>query len=501
MVRKIAIIGGGISGLSAGCYGRMNGYDTEIFEMHTIPGGVCTGWVRKGYTFDGCLHWLTGSSLDSTLYRMWEELGALTGKKIINHEAFGHLVTTSGKRIVQYAELGRFVEELKRIAPEDTAALDQLREDVKLFGAISGKIPLAAPTKTGLIRKLRGLIKMSRYMPVMQRYFSLSIEKYTASLKSQELREALSLIAPLVDFPMFYLINIFAMLDKGHGGWPEGGSLGLAHSIEKRYRELGGTIRYGAKVEEIIVEKDRAVGVRLTDSSAHRADLVIGAADGRSTIYGMLKGRYVNAKIDNDYKTLPLYNPLTQVSFGVNRDMREEPRLTTFGFSAPRRFGGQSVSWLWLNNYAFDATMAPPGKSTVTVVFWDSYDYWEKLSLDRKRYREEKERVQQDVTAWLESIYPGIGADIEAVDVATPMTTVRYTGNWRASYEGWRPTPSTLRKEVDKTLPGLKGFQMIGQWTAAFAGLPTAAKDGREAVEMLCREEGKPFVTTIGLGG
>lgn len=41
----------GIAGLSAGCYARMNGYKTTIFEAHTIPGGLCTAWTRKGYTF------------------------------------------------------------------------------------------------------------------------------------------------------------------------------------------------------------------------------------------------------------------------------------------------------------------------------------------------------------------------------------------------------------------------------------------------------------------
>jgi phytoene dehydrogenase-like protein len=39
MSKKVIIIGAGIAGLSAGCYLRMNGYDTEIFELHTIPGG------------------------------------------------------------------------------------------------------------------------------------------------------------------------------------------------------------------------------------------------------------------------------------------------------------------------------------------------------------------------------------------------------------------------------------------------------------------------------
>ncbi len=104
----------------------MNGYDTEIFEMHTIAGGVCTGWVRKGYTFDGCLHWLTGSAPTSSLYRMWEELGAVKGKRVINHEAFCHVVTPSGRRLVQWGNMDRLFEELKRIGPEDASLLEQL---------------------------------------------------------------------------------------------------------------------------------------------------------------------------------------------------------------------------------------------------------------------------------------------------------------------------------------------------------------------------------------
>jgi uncharacterized protein with NAD-binding domain and iron-sulfur cluster len=44
--KSIAIIGAGVAGLAAGCYGRMNGYRTNIFEMHAGPGGLCTSWRR-----------------------------------------------------------------------------------------------------------------------------------------------------------------------------------------------------------------------------------------------------------------------------------------------------------------------------------------------------------------------------------------------------------------------------------------------------------------------
>ena len=59
--KSILIIGAGIAGLSAGCYGQMNGYSTRIFELNTLPGGLCTSWTRRGFTFDGCIHWLIGT--------------------------------------------------------------------------------------------------------------------------------------------------------------------------------------------------------------------------------------------------------------------------------------------------------------------------------------------------------------------------------------------------------------------------------------------------------
>jgi len=48
-MKKVIIVGGGIAGLSAGIYAMQSGFDVTILEMHTIPGGNCTSWKRKGY--------------------------------------------------------------------------------------------------------------------------------------------------------------------------------------------------------------------------------------------------------------------------------------------------------------------------------------------------------------------------------------------------------------------------------------------------------------------
>ena len=60
MADKIIIIGGGVAGLSCGCYLQMNGFPTEIIEAGTNVGGLCAAWDRGPYIFDGCLRWLVG---------------------------------------------------------------------------------------------------------------------------------------------------------------------------------------------------------------------------------------------------------------------------------------------------------------------------------------------------------------------------------------------------------------------------------------------------------
>jgi phytoene dehydrogenase-like protein len=89
--KSITIIGAGIAGLSTGCYAQMNDYRTQIFEMHHRPGGCCTTWERDGYKIDGAIHWLTGSKPGNPFYSLWEELGALQGRKIVDHEEYARL--------------------------------------------------------------------------------------------------------------------------------------------------------------------------------------------------------------------------------------------------------------------------------------------------------------------------------------------------------------------------------------------------------------------------
>lgn len=60
-MKRIVIIGGGISGLTAGIFAQKTGFESIILEKNHTMGGECTGWERQGYHIDGCIHWLVGT--------------------------------------------------------------------------------------------------------------------------------------------------------------------------------------------------------------------------------------------------------------------------------------------------------------------------------------------------------------------------------------------------------------------------------------------------------
>jgi len=273
--------------------------------------------------------------------------------------------------------------------------------------------------------------------------------------------------------------------------------------VERRYLELGGEVSYGARVDEILVEGGRAVGVRLEGGFEERADVVVSAADGHATIYGMLGGRYVGEVQRYLYErnALPLFTSIIFIGVGVGRDLSDEPQIVT-GSDVPLAqvfdLGGRTYDRLHVRIHNFDPTLAPQGKTVLTCMLEADEPYWQRLRADDKaRYEAEKRLVADAVVATLERRYPGLTSQVEMTDVSTPATLVRYTGNWRGSFEGWLPTPEWQMKDVPRTLPGLSGFWMVGQWVAPGGGLPSGPMSARQVQQLICKGDGVKFRTSV----
>ena len=496
--KSVIIVGAGIAGLSAGCYAQMNGYQSHIFEMHDHPGGLCTCWERNGYTINGCIHVLVGVGSDTEFCRIWEELGAIQNREIFMYDEFVRFEGSDGRTFILSTDIDRLEKHMLELAPEDGRLIGQFIGGVRKLTGFQAPV-LQAPELYGPVSGLKLGLKMLPYAGVAHKWLRVAMRDFAPRFKDTLLREAFSRMW-FPEVPVLMMMITIAMLHRRSAGYPMGGSLDFARAIERRYLGLGGAVQYSARVSEIIVEDDRAVGVRLDDGSEHRANYVISAADGHATVFDMLKGRYVNEKIRGYYRDLPIFPPLVYVSLGLNRSFDTIPAAATglsFPLKEPLTIGAKHVDRLGVRVHDFDPGLAPDGKTFVRVMFPAEYAWWERLRNDPAAYQAEKKHIADSVIAGLDAKFPGLAAAVEMCDVATPLTFHRYTGNWQGSHEGWLVTTKTWKIRMKKTLPGLENFYMVGHWVQPGGGVPSAAMSARNVIQLMCHRDHRPFTTSL----
>jgi phytoene dehydrogenase-like protein len=497
MRKNVAIIGGGIAGLSAGCYLQMNGYNTQIFELHTLPGGLCTSWKRKRYDIDTCIHWLSGSSPRSNFYDLWNELIDMNTQQFVYHDEYNRVEDKDGNVIIVFTDIDRLERELLQKAPEDRDVILKFTHAVKKLLPFTPSLE-KAPETFNLFDKGKRLLKTLPYKGTFREWATLSMQEYAEQCQNPLLKKTFQYLF----FPnMVALFMVIALrgMHKKSAGYPIGGSLKFARLIEQRYHELGGTINYKSKVTKIVTENDSATGIRLENGETRQADCVISAADGHYTIFDMLEGKYVDATIKEYYDTHEVIPSYLQVSLGIARTFENDPHAVVFPLEQLLHIDDNTQHEnMGVTIYNFDPTLAPEGKTLLTIMLvCSNYTYWENLKTEQPdKYTSEKTRIANEVIDILEKRYGNIRQHVEMVDVSTPATVIRYTNNWQGSLEGWIASPKIAFKPMKKVLPGLKNFYMAGQWVEPGGGLPVAMMSGRNVTQIICKEDHNTFTTT-----
>ncbi|MFC1888468.1 phytoene desaturase family protein [Thermodesulfobacteriota bacterium] len=496
--KSVTIIGAGIAGLSAGCYLQMNGYNTRIFEMSNIFGGLCASWSRKNYNINGGFHSLIGCQPDSDFYHIWKELGIIPKLKFVHFDNYICFEAFNGKKVIMHSNLDKLEAHLLDVAPEDHKLIEKFMNAARKL--VDCRIPtvLIAPELYGVRNGLKALSMIFPHIGLLRKWMKISMSEFASCFKSTPLREIFtSLWFP--ESPVLFFLFMLSMMQRKETGYPVGGPMEFAKAIERRYINLGGEIHYGSEVSEIIVKNDRATGIKFTDGSECHEGTIVSAADGYATVFKLLKGKYITRKIKQCYNKYPIFPPLISMSFGLDRSFNLMNNVSS-GINFPLEkhivLAGEERLRLGIRTHDFDPTAAPTGKTLARCLIPSNFPYWEPLMEDRTRYREEKKYITEKVSAMLEKRFPGFGSHTDMCDTATPLTYYDYTGNWQGSHQGWMLTSKTGTYRMKKTLPGLSNFYMIGQWVEPGGGVPLAAVSGRNIAQILCKRDKKSFITT-----
>ncbi|MEU0989991.1 NAD(P)/FAD-dependent oxidoreductase [Streptomyces sp. NPDC005953] len=531
------VIGAGLGGLSTGCYAQMNGYRTHILEMHEIPGGCCTSWERGDFTLDCCISWLLGSGPGNEMHQIWLELGALQGKEIRHFDVFNIVRDRDGRSVHFYSDPDRLQAHLIAISPADAPLIRKFCNQLRAFRRCLAVYPFLKPVGLmGRAERWRMLASFLPYFNVIRTSITVLMTQYSARFKDPLLREAFNFIlyekhSAFPVLPFHFQLASHANLSAGV---PEGGSLGLATSIEQRFRRLGGEVTYNAKVDEVLVEGDRAVGVRLTDGRVYRADIVVSACDGHTTMMKLLKGRYLNDAYRQLYTETILEPGMVFPGYftlflGLRRPFPEGEPCTTHLLDdslAAQLTGIRHPSINVQFRSLHYPELSPHDTTVVYATYFSDIEPWRALDegpeqASRRRggqelhtlpvrhgrgYYAAKRQARNAIVRFLENLYPGIEDAIAVRDVSSPLTQVRYTGNYDGTVLGWQPfveSGETLEELVKKHgpgVPGLANFYQSGVW-ATTGGLIRAAAAGRHVMQFVCRDDQRPFTASVDESG
>jgi len=494
--KKVMIIGSGLAGMSAGYYLQCNGFDTEIFELHSSSGGLCTSWKRKNYLIDGCIHFLTGTSPKENTYQFWNDLLDMSSVDFIYQDTHAVVEDESGKRVCLFSNVDKLRDELLAIAPEDKKQILFLVKGIKKFTGM--KMPVDKPYELMTLGdKLKVAYQMLPYLYSLRRLMMISNAGFVSRLKNPRLRYAFS-TAFIGEFPLFYTVMQMVWRHNKSTGYPKGGASYISGLIENKYRNAGGVIHFNSRVSKILVNDNKAMGIELENGDKHYADLIISAADGYSTIYSLLEGRYKDKKIIERYESgvFKTIDKTLYVSIGVNADFSGQPHKLYIPLAKPIHIDPLTeLNLLDITHYCDDIHAAPEGKSLLTLMPQaNDWEYWHNLRIDdRVRYDEEKNRIAMDIIEALENRFGNMRNNVEMIDVVTPATYIRYTNNWTGGQISWSTTRNTFGKPTTWQIKGLSNFYMTGQWAGISGGLNSVVMMGNHLTQIICKKEGIPF--------
>lgn len=492
-MKKLIIIGAGISGLSAGTFARMNGFETEIYEMHSIPGGECTGWTRRGYHFDNCIHWLTGTKENTELYNIWKAVGALGDVKIVNEDILFSIVRDN-KVLNFYRDLNKLEIHLKELSPEDNKNIEELITTIKAFETM--EIPTDKPFDQ---MNLLDYMKLGKSYKSVGKYTSkfgkITMSEYASKFSSELIREALDSFVPSNYSAMGFFASI-GTITTGNGGWPEGGSLKMSLRMEKKYKDLGGKVFYSKKVRKIIMENGVASGIELDNGDTINSDLIISSGDGVKLVKELLEDKYRDSYFDTalaDNEKYPVHSSV-DISLGIKCDLSNRYRVASFEIEA-FKVGTMEINKISLKQYPNEKSFAPKGASVIrTTIITTEYDYFKKLKEEsEEEYKAEKSKIGQEIIKRVEKIYPEIKGKVEVVDVTTPVTYERYCNAYQGAWMAFDMVANAKAIRSNGYINGVKNLYVAGQWMWIPGGLPSALVAGKWAVQRICKDEKVKF--------
>ena len=491
----IVIIGSGIGGLCCAALLAKYGYRVTVCESHSIAGGAAHSFERDGYQFDSGPSLYSGLSSSPTNNPLRQVLDAIEEDLVwANYDVWGCRLPEGD--FDAYVGADHFAEVLLKLRGQE--AVNQWRklqaEMKPLADAINALPPLAMRFDLG------AAVSIGRYLPNTLGHLP-NIFRLTKPFS--EIMQGIvsdSFILNWMDLLSFLLSGLPANGTVGaemafmFAEWykpgvqldyPMGGSGAIVDALVRGLTKNGGEIIYHAHVEQILVEQNQAIGVRLRNGQEIKANqAVVSNASVWDTLSlipeGVLPKSFIQARANT-----PECDSFMHLHLGIDATGLEDLQCHDIvvndwdqGITAPQNVVVMSIPSV------LDPSLAPPGKHGIHVYTPgnEPYQLWESMDRRSDAYQQLKQERAEVMWQALARVIPDIRNRTELALVGTPLTHQHFLRRHHGSYG---PAHQAGKALFPGSNTPISGLLCCGDSTFPGIGIPAVAASGAIAANTI----------------
>lgn len=440
----VIVIGSGMGGLVTATQLAAKGASVLVLERYLIPGGSGGYFDRSGYRFDVGASMIFGFGDRGTTNLLTRALDAVdVSIETIPDPVQVHYHLPDGLDLKVDREYEKFLHELIAYFPHEAKGIRQFYDECwKVFNCLNAMELLSLEEPRYLTRVFfqhpfacLGLVK---YLPQNAGDIARRYIRDPQLLKFIDAECYIWSVVPADRTPMINAGMVFS--DRHYGGinYPKGGVGQIAQRLVEGLEKAGSQIKYRARVTEIILENDRAVGVKLASGETFRAKRIVSNATRWDTFEKLLSS---TRKPTNEKKWQQRY--------------QQSPSFVSLhlGVKAEALPAGIECHHILLEKWSemeseqgtifvsiptlLDPSLAPDGYHIVHAFTPSWIGEWEDLS--PTQYKAKKEKAADRLSDRLSKILPELDRGLDFQEVGTPKTHRRFLGRDNGTYG---PIPS-----------------------------------------------------------
>ena len=491
------IIGSGIGGLVTASQLAAKGARVLVLEKYIIPGGSGGSFKRKGYTFDVGASMIFGfgdKGYTNLLTRALKDVNEKCETFPDPVQLEYHLPNNFSISVDKSYE--QFISKLSANFPKEKEGIKKFYDTCKSVFNCLDSMPLLSIEDPSYLFKVffkspLSCLGLARWLPVNAGDVARKFIKDPELLKFIDIECFCWSVMPALKTPMINAGMVFTDRHVGGINYPKGGVGKIAEKLVSGIEKLGSKIRYKANVTEIILENERAVGVKLSNGEEIYSDIIVS----NST-------RWDTFGLKNKKKGLISTKSVPKSEISWSETYKSSPSFVSIHLGVEKNIISNNFNchhiivedWDELENEKgvifvsiptlLDESLAPEGKHIVHAFTPSSINEWEGLS--RKEYLEKKEKYFSYLVKKISKILPNIDQNIDHKEIGTPKTHRKFLGRYEGSYGpipsqkllGLLPMPFNTTKIKNLYCVGDSCFPGQGLNAVAFSGYACAHKIG-----------------------